>query len=71
MNAANIPSVWKDIVQQFTSLPCNKSIWSITRKLLLANIVYHIWKERNDRMFNNGKKCEEVVIQSIIEKVRL
>lgn len=70
MNAVNIPSEWKDVVHYIASLPCNKSIWSVVRILLLATIVYYR-KESNDRMFNNGKKSAEVVIQSIIENIRL
>ena len=38
-------------IDVLSKLPCKKNIWSIVRRLAIADIFYHIWFERNQRHF--------------------
>ncbi|GJY90320.1 ATPase 9-like protein [Tanacetum coccineum] len=71
MKADNIPNDWDQIIQYMANLPCNNSIWSIVNRIILANAVYHIWKERNGRIFTSDAKSSDIVLQSINKHVRL
>ncbi|GJV58010.1 RNA-directed DNA polymerase, eukaryota, reverse transcriptase zinc-binding domain protein [Tanacetum coccineum] len=71
MKADNIPNDWDQIIQYMANLPCNNSIWSIVNKIILANAIYHIWKERNGRIFTSDAKSSDIVLQTINEHVRL
>nr|GEZ10239.1 hypothetical protein [Tanacetum cinerariifolium] len=51
-------------------LPCKNSIWSIVRRLCIADVVYHIWMERNSRIFNQMSMSSSNTTQSIINSVR-
>lgn len=42
---------WEEIVMSMCSMKCNKNIASVVRRLVLAACVYHIWSERNKRLF--------------------
>lgn len=55
----------------FSSRPRGKFIWSVIRRLVLADIVYHIWIERNNRIFKNNRGPYETMFKTIIDDVRL
>nr|GFA82003.1 hypothetical protein [Tanacetum cinerariifolium] len=40
-------------------------------KLVIAALVYFIWKERNDRLFNNNKRMADQVIECIMSSIQL
>ncbi|GKA77648.1 hypothetical protein Tco_0784185 [Tanacetum coccineum] len=71
IKADNIPNDWDKIIQYLANLPSNNSIWSIVNKIILANAIYHIWKERNGRIFTSDAKSSDIVLQTINEHVRL
>ncbi|GJZ40643.1 plasma membrane ATPase-like protein [Tanacetum coccineum] len=71
MKADNIQNDWDQIIQYMANLPCNNSIWSIVNIIILANAVYHIWKERNGRIFTSDATSSYIVFQSINKHVRL
>ncbi|GKB03880.1 RNA-directed DNA polymerase, eukaryota, reverse transcriptase zinc-binding domain protein [Tanacetum coccineum] len=58
----NISYVWKDIIDQFSKMPCKRSIGSIVRRLCLAASVYFIWNERHRRLFANEKVNDMLVV---------
>nr|GEX77632.1 hypothetical protein [Tanacetum cinerariifolium] len=41
----------EDCVERISILPCKNSIWSIVRRLCLADTVYHLWQARNNMIF--------------------
>ncbi|GJV38611.1 hypothetical protein Tco_1411088 [Tanacetum coccineum] len=45
------------------------AIWSV--RIVLANAVYYIWKERNERVFPTSHKTVKTVLRTIIESIRL
>ncbi|KAI7986845.1 hypothetical protein LOK49_LG14G01079, partial [Camellia lanceoleosa] len=61
---------WPDIVTHVTNEAKGKSL----RANILSNAflcsIYHIWIERNNRVFNKEFKPEEVVIKIVIQMVR-
>ncbi|GJV55862.1 RNA-directed DNA polymerase, eukaryota, reverse transcriptase zinc-binding domain protein [Tanacetum coccineum] len=59
-----------ECMHKLSCLPCKKSIWSIVRRLCIANTVYHIWVERNSRIFNQMSMSSSNTTQSIIKSVR-
>nr|GEU97336.1 hypothetical protein [Tanacetum cinerariifolium] len=71
MNVSNPANEWDDIVNTIANIPCTKSIWSVLRRIILVTTVYFIWKERNDIMFNNGKKNAEETLKGIIDNIKL
>ncbi|GJT68932.1 hypothetical protein Tco_1028218 [Tanacetum coccineum] len=52
-------------------MPCNKSIKSITRRIVLAACVYFVWNERNKRLFSGDKRESKDLLAVIINNVRL
>ncbi|GKA27215.1 RNA-directed DNA polymerase, eukaryota, reverse transcriptase zinc-binding domain protein [Tanacetum coccineum] len=43
-------------IEWIASLPCKNNIWSVVRRLCLADIVYHLWQERNTRIFQKKER---------------
>ncbi|PWA83708.1 reverse transcriptase zinc-binding domain-containing protein [Artemisia annua] len=66
-----LPNDWDQITHKIASLPCNNSIWSILNRIIIATTVYGIWKERNERLFKLKTQSTEVIIQCIIEQIRM
>ncbi|PWA56950.1 reverse transcriptase zinc-binding domain-containing protein [Artemisia annua] len=62
---------WNDIVKKFAECYNGKNIDSIVRRLCLAASVYHVWQERNKRLFSGELRNEEEVYNLICEAVRL
>ncbi|GMQ04561.1 hypothetical protein CsSME_00049934 [Camellia sinensis var. sinensis] len=58
---------WVDVVARDCK---GKSLATILKKLGFCCTVYHIWLERNNRVFNKERKLEEVVIKIIISLIR-
>ncbi|GJX74877.1 RNA-directed DNA polymerase, eukaryota, reverse transcriptase zinc-binding domain protein, partial [Tanacetum coccineum] len=54
----------------FSNMPCTNSIWSIVRRLTIASTVYHIWKERNSRVFQKKERRPEILYQVIRDNVK-
>ncbi|GJW64883.1 RNA-directed DNA polymerase, eukaryota, reverse transcriptase zinc-binding domain protein [Tanacetum coccineum] len=62
---------WKDIVDEFCSKPNGKSIWSVVRRLTLAAAVYLLWKERNGRIFRDEEMTWLMLLEKIMETVKM
>ena len=65
-----IPDSWEQLVVMMEDMDCSNSIWSIVNRFILAASVYHIWKERNERLFSQNHKSYDIVLQNIKEQVR-
>ncbi|KAL7161753.1 hypothetical protein ACSBR2_042265 [Camellia fascicularis] len=61
---------WPDIVPLAVKESKNKSLKSVIARLSLLCTIYHIWIERNNRIFNKEMKPEEIVTKSIVQMVR-
>ena len=61
---------WHRIIDEFTQLKANKSIWSVLRRLVLGATVYFIWQERNTRIFKSNERTEDVLIQNIMDSIK-
>ena len=46
---------WVTPLEQYINEPCNNTIGSVLKRIGLATSVYHIWKERNARLFTGEK----------------
>ncbi|PWA89784.1 RNA-directed DNA polymerase, eukaryota, Reverse transcriptase zinc-binding domain protein [Artemisia annua] len=57
---------WDTLIEQYANKPCNNSIGSVLRRIGSASMVYHIWRERNARLFS-GEKTDKGSIMKIIE----
>lgn len=53
----------------FSSRPRGKFIWSVIRRLVLADTVYHIWIERNNKIFKNKRRTYETMAKTITDEV--
>ena len=68
---SNWPSLpWLEIVDFAVRSTSGTSLKMVILKLSFLSTVYHIWMERNSRIFNKALKPEEVVTNSIIQMVR-
>ncbi|PWA73992.1 reverse transcriptase zinc-binding domain-containing protein [Artemisia annua] len=61
---------WHSIIDEFSQLKANRSIWSIIRRLVLGATIYFIWQERNTRLFKNSERKGEVLIQNIMDSIK-
>ncbi|PWA61128.1 ankyrin repeat-containing domain, PGG domain protein [Artemisia annua] len=62
---------WNDIVKEIGNMKCNNSIGSVLRRISLGEVVYNIWKERNERIFTGEKKDTECLLKLIIDGIKL
>lgn len=46
-------------------------IWSVLKRIVIAATVYHVWVERNKRLFQNTARDCGSVKHAIIDDVRL
>ncbi|XP_028067833.1 uncharacterized protein LOC114270499 [Camellia sinensis] len=68
---SNWPSLpWLETVDFAVRSISGTSLKMVILKLSFLCTVYHIWIERNSRIFNKAQKPEEVVTNSIIQMVR-
>ncbi|GJT16918.1 RNA-directed DNA polymerase, eukaryota, reverse transcriptase zinc-binding domain protein [Tanacetum coccineum] len=57
-------------VCKFLNMPYKNSIWSIVRRLTIASTVYHIWQERNLKVFQKMIRSPQILIQIILDSVK-
>ena len=69
-NMGPVPHRWNDLVPFLQCTAKGKGLRMIIKRLSLAATVYHIWRERNSRMFNGIPRSEDKVITLIIEDIR-
>ncbi|GKA44041.1 reverse transcriptase zinc-binding domain-containing protein, partial [Tanacetum coccineum] len=69
MNVRNLTNL-NECLHKFASLPCKNSIWSIVRRLCIADIVYHLWLERNTRIFHQRNMSSSSLLHIIINSVK-
>ena len=60
-----------DVVTEYLRLENGNNIWSVVRRLSLAAVTYHIWKERNQRLFRGDKREAKKLFEDICEVVQL
>ncbi|GKB33426.1 RNA-directed DNA polymerase, eukaryota, reverse transcriptase zinc-binding domain protein [Tanacetum coccineum] len=70
-NKANVADLYnlEDCMAKMASLPCKSSIWSIVRRLCVADTVYHLWIKRNTRIFKQKKKSTKSTLHQILSSV--
>ena len=61
---------WEGIINRMIELPCNNSINSIVRRLVLVASMYYIWVERNKRQFTVEKRSNKEILKATIDNVR-
>ena len=62
---------WNSIFTKIADMPCTNSIWSVVRRLCLGATIYHLWQERNFRLFKEEERSWEAVLQMICETVKV
>nr|GEV73046.1 hypothetical protein [Tanacetum cinerariifolium] len=62
---------WDHMVSEMKTLPSNKNIWSIVRRLVCSVAVYYIWQERNNRLFKKEKRDKKTIFNIVIETIRM
>ena len=66
-----LTDTWENIMEQFANDPCNNTINSVLARITLETAVYHIWKERNTRIFTGEELEAKVLLNIIVEKIKL
>nr|KAJ0193875.1 hypothetical protein LSAT_V11C800388240 [Lactuca sativa] len=62
---------WFDIILELQCSLKKKNINDFIKKIALAASVYHIWNERNKRLFGKQSNSVENVVKTITEDIRL
>lgn len=63
--------VWRNLVEELLNLLKGKSIIIFIMKIAFAVSVYHIWRERNFRLFKKGNNKENKANLNIFEEICL
>lgn len=71
MRKEGLTDSWDNVIEQFANGPCNNTIDSVLARITLATAVYHIWKERNTRIFTGEELDVQVLLNIIVEKIKL
>ncbi|PWA64577.1 reverse transcriptase zinc-binding domain-containing protein [Artemisia annua] len=71
IKANNGDNEWRNVIDRMSDMPCNINIRSVVRKMVLATCVYHIWRERNARIFTSEKQSHTELVKVIEDNVRL
>ncbi|PWA87259.1 reverse transcriptase zinc-binding domain-containing protein [Artemisia annua] len=67
----DLPNEWDLIIHELSIMPKSNNISKILIKLFLAATVYHIWTERNYRLFQDKSQDSKTVGRIICENTRL
>ncbi|GJU00644.1 retrovirus-related pol polyprotein from transposon TNT 1-94 [Tanacetum coccineum] len=54
-----------DVVNELVACPFKNNIWKMLNRIVVASNVYHLWQERNKRIFQQESRNEEVMVGSI------
>ena len=57
---------WEDIILWLRMRCCGNSLRSFVVKLGFGATLYHVWMERNRRMFGGEVKAEEDIVKAIL-----
>lgn len=63
-------TTWLGLVEVMARDCKGKSLATIIKRLALCCTVYQVWLERNNRIFSNERKPEEIILKAIICMVR-
>ena len=66
-----VPPLLEDVLMFIMPISKGRSVVSILSRLVLAATTYHLWIERNSRLFKQKKSTVDEVVQVIISTVRL
>ncbi|XP_071695025.1 uncharacterized protein [Rutidosis leptorrhynchoides] len=66
-----LPNDLESIVNRLALYPFTRNIWNIINRSVLAACVYHIWHERNSRLFRGKKRTAEAICEDIQSYIRL
>ena len=47
---------WKNIIEEFYLMTANSNIWSILGRIVIGAVVYYLWQEKDNRLFNKGTR---------------
>jgi hypothetical protein len=64
-------SNWKNIIEEISEMTANSNIWSILRRIVIGAVVYYVWQERNNRLFDKGSRTEDELVKNIVETVKM
>ena len=64
-------SNWMNIIEEISVMTANSNIWSILRRIVIGAVVYYVWQERNNRMFDKGSRTEDELVKNIVETVKM
>lgn len=62
---------WMETITEMSKFNNHSSIWCIIKKLSLAATVYHLWHERNCRLFTDEERSYSVLIKTICDDIRI
>ena len=69
-NLGFVSNCWPQVISSIVNIPSKNSIWSVIQRLVWGAAVYHIWQERNVRLFGGYNRTEDELFKSITEAVR-
>ncbi|GJQ97553.1 RNA-directed DNA polymerase, eukaryota, reverse transcriptase zinc-binding domain protein [Tanacetum coccineum] len=67
----DVSNIWAEVISGVCIKKPSNSIWSVIQRLVLGASVYFIWQERNVRLFDSKNRSVDVVLNIIVNTVRL
>ncbi|GJY44993.1 hypothetical protein Tco_0433206 [Tanacetum coccineum] len=67
----DVSNIWAEVISGICIKKPSNSIWSVIQRLVLGASVYFIWQERNVRLFDSKNRSVDVVLNIIVNTVRL
>ncbi|GJV95336.1 RNA-directed DNA polymerase, eukaryota, reverse transcriptase zinc-binding domain protein [Tanacetum coccineum] len=67
----DVSNIWAEVIFGVCIKKPSNSIWSVIQRLVLGAFVYFIWQERNVRLFDSKYISVDVVLNIIVNTVRL
>nr|KAJ0215658.1 hypothetical protein LSAT_V11C300101270 [Lactuca sativa] len=71
LNITHKDGNWFEIIQDLQGTLKRKNIENFIKKCALAATIYHLWNERNKRLFGKVTNSMEFVVHRIMEDIRL
>lgn len=67
----DVPNDWAGVLVYLKMMSNKKCVEYSMIRLCLAAVVYHIWRERNRRVFEDCKMGREEIIRRIVGEIRI
>jgi hypothetical protein len=66
----NPPICWDEVVDWAREKICGKILQPFLGRLCVGEVIYHLWRHRNDLLRGNSLRSKEAILVQILWEVR-